>query len=201
MPRPPNMRKSFAHFTRALHVALAGALLSVAGCATLPPPTAELDAAQQDKLERKFATELGVIKRDDRLDTIAQDIVYHFPQRGYLGKGMVITVDKFTAVTMHDKVQQHWKAELKNLRGRINTTTNEVEKARLKKRLEWMKSVEMAVVSAIPKQMKRVSPSKSSTSNHTLPDSTSWMPTVTILNTISKTLNTRCNWYLCALCG
>jgi type I restriction enzyme R subunit len=110
-----------------------------------------LDAAQQDKLERKFATEMEVIKRDDRLDTIAQDIVYHFPQRGYLGKGMVITVDKFTAVTMYDKVQQHWKAELKNLRGRINTTTNEVEKARLKKRLEWMKSVEMAVVISDPK--------------------------------------------------
>lgn len=47
MPRPPNMRKSFAHFPRALHAALAAGLLSLAGCATMPPPTAELDAAQQ----------------------------------------------------------------------------------------------------------------------------------------------------------
>ena len=57
-----------------------------------------LDEAQQQKLEKQFATEMEVIKRDDRLDTIAQDIVYHFPRRGYLGKAMVISVDKFTAV-------------------------------------------------------------------------------------------------------
>ena len=59
-----------------------------------------LDDAQQQKLERKFARELEVIKRDDRLDKIAEDIVYHFPRRGYLGKGMVVTLDKFTAVTI-----------------------------------------------------------------------------------------------------
>src|SRR5690606_8179986 len=55
-----------------------------------------LDDKQTEKLEQKFAKEVEVIKRDDRLETIARDIVYHFPRRGYLGKGMVITVDKFT---------------------------------------------------------------------------------------------------------
>ena len=44
---------------------------------------------------------------------IAQDIVAHFPARGYLGKGMVIAVDKFTAVKMYDKVQQRKKEERK----------------------------------------------------------------------------------------
>jgi type I site-specific restriction-modification system R (restriction) subunit len=48
----------------------------------------DLDGSQQAKLERKFATELEIIKRDDRLDAIAKDIVYHFPRRGYLGKGL-----------------------------------------------------------------------------------------------------------------
>jgi hypothetical protein len=62
---------------------------------------------------------MEVIKRDDRLETIARDIVYHFPRRGYLGKGMVIAVDKFTAVKMFDKVQAQWKAEIKDLVGRI----------------------------------------------------------------------------------
>ena len=51
--------------------------------------------------------------------TIAADIVYHFPRRGYLGKGMVVSLDKFTAVKMYDKVQRRWKEELKELRGRI----------------------------------------------------------------------------------
>ena len=50
-----------------------------------------LDEAQQAKLEKKFAQEIEVIKRDDRLETIAKDIVYHFPRRGYLGKGMVVS--------------------------------------------------------------------------------------------------------------
>lgn len=109
-----------------------------------------LDDAQQQKLEKRFAKEMQVIVRDDRLDTIAKDIVYHFPRRGYLGKAMVVSLDKFTAVTMHDKVQRHWKAEIKRLRGRIKETDNDIERARFKKTIAWMKSVNMAVVISDP---------------------------------------------------
>jgi len=105
-----------------------------------------LDDTQQAKLEKKFASELEVIKRDDRLETIAEDIVYHFSRRGYLGKGLVISVDKFTAVKMYDKVQHHWKAEIKTLRGRIKKSFNDIEKARLKKVVGYMRKVDMAVV-------------------------------------------------------
>jgi type I restriction enzyme, R subunit len=105
-----------------------------------------LDDAQQAKLERQFASEMEVIKRDDRLEKIAADIVFHFPRRGYLGKGMVITVDKFTAVKMHDKVQRLWKEELKQLQGRIAKSSSEIEKARMKKIVEFMRLVEMAVI-------------------------------------------------------
>ncbi len=110
-----------------------------------------LDEIQQSKLEKKFAKELEVIKRDDRLETIAKDIVYHFPRRGYLGKGMVISVDKFTAVKMYNKVQQNWKEEIKRLRGVINYTRNDIEKLHYKKIIEYMKSVDMAVVISDPK--------------------------------------------------
>jgi type I restriction enzyme, R subunit len=105
-----------------------------------------LDDTQQAKLERKFAKEVEVIRRDDRLETIARDIVYHFPRRGYLGKGMVVSVDKFTAVRMYDKVQRLWKEELKKLRGRINQSGNELEKHRLKKIVDYMRRLDMAVV-------------------------------------------------------
>jgi len=105
-----------------------------------------LDDAQQAKLEKKFATEIEVIKRDDRLETIAKDIVYHFSRRGYLGKGLVISVDKFTAVKMYDKVRYHWKAEIKTLRGRIKKSINDIEKARLKKVVSYMRKAGMAVV-------------------------------------------------------
>jgi len=110
----------------------------------------KLDDAQQEKLERKFSREMEIIKRDDRLETIAKDIVYHFPRRGYLGKGMVVTLDKFTAVKMYNKVQHHWKAEIKRLRGVIKHSVNQIEQARSKKLLAYMKAVDMAVVISDP---------------------------------------------------
>lgn len=105
-----------------------------------------LEDKQAEKLEKKFATEMEIIKRDDRLEKIAQDIVYHFPHRGYLGKGMVISVDKFTAVKMYDKVQRLWKEDTKQLVGKIAKAGNDFEKTRLKKLRDFMDSVEMAVV-------------------------------------------------------
>jgi type I restriction enzyme R subunit len=105
----------------------------------------EVDELQQEKLENRFAKETEVIRRDDRLDTIAQDIVEHFPTRGYLGKAMVITLDKFTAVSMYNKVQHHWKEKRKTIQKQIGSADT-TEKALLKKQLDWMKRVEMAVV-------------------------------------------------------
>jgi type I restriction enzyme R subunit len=105
-----------------------------------------LDDAQQAKLEKKFAQEIEVIKRDDRLETIAKDIVYHFPRRGYLGKGMVVSLDKFTAVKMYDKVQRLWKVAVKELHGQIKATSDKTVKHRLQKQLDYMRAVEMAVI-------------------------------------------------------
>ncbi|GAK56085.1 type I site-specific deoxyribonuclease HsdR [Candidatus Vecturithrix granuli] len=105
-----------------------------------------LDEKQQAKLESEYAKEIEIIKRDDRLDLIARDIVAHFPRRGYLGKGMVVSVDKFTAVKMYDKVQKYWKEEMKRLVGLIYKAQNEVDKQRYKQMLEYMRGVEMAVV-------------------------------------------------------
>ncbi len=59
---------------------------------------------------------------------------------------MVVSVDKFTTVKMYDKVQHYWKAEVKSLLGRINSSKDELEKARLKRMVGWMRQVEMAVV-------------------------------------------------------
>ena len=55
-------------------------------------------------LEKSSSRILEVIKRDDRLDKIAKDIAHHFPRRRFLGKGMVVTADKYTAVKMYDIV-------------------------------------------------------------------------------------------------
>lgn len=105
-----------------------------------------LTEAEQRRLENHYAKELEVIKRDDRLDSIAQHIVYHFPRRGFRGKGMVISVDKFTAVKMYNKVSFYWKEEIKKLNKQLSQTTDENEKLRLKDIVNYMRKVEMAVV-------------------------------------------------------
>jgi len=105
-----------------------------------------LNDKQQDKLENSFSKELEIIKRDDRLEKIAKDVVYHFSRRGYRGKGMVISVDKFTAVKMYDKVQKYWKEEIKRLVGKISHTSSEAEKNRLHEIRNYMQNVKMAVV-------------------------------------------------------
>src|SRR3984957_10054046 len=105
-----------------------------------------LDDCEQAKLENKFAQEIEVIKRDDRLDTIAEDIVYHFPRRGYLGKGLVVSLDKFTAVKMYDKVQRLWKEKIKELRGQLKNAKTTDEKEVLQKQINYMRLVQMAVV-------------------------------------------------------
>ena len=72
---------------------------------------AELDPEQEAKLERELGRQYHILTRDDRLETVAQDIVRHFLGRGFVGKAMVVSIDKATALKMHDKVRKHWAAE------------------------------------------------------------------------------------------
>ncbi|MBX3734876.1 MAG: DUF3387 domain-containing protein, partial [Verrucomicrobiae bacterium] len=72
---------------------------------------AELDPEQEAKLERELSRQYHILTRDDRLDTVAQDIVRHFLGRGFVGKAMVVSIDKATALRMHDKVRRYWAAE------------------------------------------------------------------------------------------
>ena len=97
-------------------------------------------------LENSASRILEVIKREDRLDKIAQDIAYHFPRRGFLGKGMVVSVDKFTAVKMYDKVQHYWAIEKQNVIKERNAAKTKEERDRLTAILDYMNKVEMAVI-------------------------------------------------------
>lgn len=72
---------------------------------------AELDPEQEAKLERELGRQYHLLTRDDRLETVAQDIVRYFLGRGFVGKAMVVSIDKATALKMHDKVKKYWVAE------------------------------------------------------------------------------------------
>lgn len=107
--------------------------------------SAELNAAEEQKLEREFAREYQLITRDERLETIAKDIVSHFMGRGFQGKAMVISIDKATAVKMYDKVKKHWGKYLEGLQIKVDKAKGD-ELESLQQQITYMKETGMAVV-------------------------------------------------------
>jgi type I restriction enzyme R subunit len=105
----------------------------------------ELDEDQEHKLERVLGRQYHLITRDDRLEKVAADIVRHFAGRGFLGKGMVVCIDKLTAVRMYDKVKAQWSAYEAELKRSLAGSTQEEQDAILDT-LNWMKTTDMAVV-------------------------------------------------------
>ena len=97
-------------------------------------------------LENSASRILEVIKREDRIDKIAQDIAYHFPRRGFLGKGMVVSVDKYTTVRMYDKVQHYWGIEKQKIMQERNAADTKEKRDELTRILNYQNTVEMAVI-------------------------------------------------------
>ena len=106
---------------------------------------AELDPEQEKKLQREFAREYHLITRDDRLEKVAEDLVAHFMGREQGGKGMVICIDKLTAIKMFEKVLSHWKAYLADLKAEL-PLADTLNRPALEKRIKFMETTDMAVV-------------------------------------------------------
>ena len=118
---------------------------------------ADLDPEQEAKLEGELGRQYHLITRDDRLETVAEDIVRHFLGRGFIGKAMVVSIDKATALKMYDKVRKHWSAETervekelgrrgyltKDERGSAENLPIETE---LVRRLEVLRTTDMALI-------------------------------------------------------
>lgn len=88
----------------------------------------DLSDEAEKKLERELGRQYHLITRDDRLDTVAQDIVRHFTGRGFQGKAMVVSIDKATALRMYDKVRKYWpKDDETDMAVIVSAGQNEVE--------------------------------------------------------------------------
>ncbi|MDZ4855274.1 MAG: type I restriction endonuclease subunit R [Nitrospirota bacterium] len=113
---------------------------------------AELDEEQEKRLEREMDRPYQLITRDDRLETVAKDIVQHFLGRGFQGKAMVISIDKATALRMHDKVRKHWQAEQVRVEQELAKLTTYGAKSdpdrirELRERLNVIQTTEMALI-------------------------------------------------------
>jgi len=108
---------------------------------------ADLDAEQEDKLEKVLGRQYHLITRDDRLETVAQDIVRHFLGRGFLGKAMVVSIDKATALRMHDKVKKYWAVETARVQKALGRyCLPKAEQESLMQRLEVLTTTDMALI-------------------------------------------------------
>ncbi|MGL5110296.1 MAG: type I restriction endonuclease subunit R, partial [Vibrio ordalii] len=111
---------------------------------------ADLTDEQETRLETEFSKAYHIITRDDRLETIATDLVEHYINRdpfsnGMLGKAMVVSIDKATTIKMYDKVQLAWKTKLNSLKSQAKFASG----SRLNKlqfQIEHMETTDMAVV-------------------------------------------------------
>jgi type I restriction enzyme R subunit len=118
--------------------------------------SADLEPAQEERLEKELSRQYHILTRDDRLETVAKDIVQHFLGRGFQGKAMVVSIDKATALRMHDKVRKYWQVErtrvekelakLDAIRGpkRDSVVLERIQD--LRKRLTTLETTDMALV-------------------------------------------------------
>lgn len=106
---------------------------------------ADLDADQQDKLEAEFAKEIHLLTAEPRLKSIARDFVAHYSDLWTSGKAMFVCLNKGTCVRMYNYVQEYWKEEIKRLKLKIKTASQQ-EAQELERKLKWMQETEMAVV-------------------------------------------------------
>jgi type I restriction enzyme R subunit len=112
---------------------------------------AALDGASEARLEQLLGQRYHLITRDDRLDTVAKDIVHHFLGRSLLpgwrvGKAMVVSIDKATALRTHDKVRAEWAAETNRVQHALAGEPTAAERAELEARLQLLRTVDMAVI-------------------------------------------------------
>jgi type I restriction enzyme R subunit len=112
---------------------------------------ARLDENQELALEQEFAREYHLITREDRLERIAEDIVEHYMVRGYEGreyngKAMVVSIDRFTAVRMYEKVHTHWQQYIERLQAEHQGSLGDQEREALAQKLAFMQETDMAVV-------------------------------------------------------
>ena len=106
----------------------------------------DLDEDQKRKLTYLFQRDYVVLTAEKRLDAIAKDLVWHFNERGYQGKAMLVALDKPTAVRMYDLMMKHWALYTAELTKRITKAEDVEEEQQLKRKLTKVNETEVCVV-------------------------------------------------------
>ena len=106
----------------------------------------EIDDDQRKKLAYLFQRDYVVLTAEPRLDAIAKDLVWHFNERGYQGKAMLVTLDKPTAVRMYDLIMKYWLLYIAELKQRITKASDQQEEQSLKRKFKKVEETEVCVI-------------------------------------------------------
>ncbi len=107
---------------------------------------ADLDEETEARLQKLLGQRYHLITRDDRLDTVAGDIVQHFLGRGFQGKAMVVSIDKATALRTYEKVKRAWDAETASRRAPRGYDPRRGRARRRSTEATPLEAVDMAVI-------------------------------------------------------
>lgn len=72
--------------------------------------TTHIEEEKKEELKRKYARLEKLISKEDRLKKIADDIVWHFNNRGIEGKAIVATISREVAVKMYELISKNPQA-------------------------------------------------------------------------------------------
>ena len=106
----------------------------------------DLTPLEEEKVEQSFSTFYHLITREDRLNAITQDIVKHFVNRGFLGKAMVVSIDKKTAIRMYIKFGEEMKRYQGKLTMDLDRATDDHEREKIKELIDRCADTGSAVV-------------------------------------------------------
>jgi type I restriction enzyme R subunit len=106
----------------------------------------EIDDDQKRKLTYIFQKNYPILTAEKRLNDIAKDLVWHFNERGYQGKAMLVALDKPTAVRMYDLIRKYWAEYTTELKQKIAKANDIEEEQELKRKLKKVEETEVCVI-------------------------------------------------------
>ncbi len=104
------------------------------------------DIDVRQRLEGELKRDYHIITADKRLGHIARDFVDHYSAAWESGKAMLVCIDKVTCVKMHGLIAPLWQSKIEDLVASLAAVSDEQEEAQLRRRIEWMRQTELAVI-------------------------------------------------------
>ncbi len=107
---------------------------------------AMLDERQEQKVIEQYLRAENIFVDPQRLDQVADHIVRHFMTRGHMGKAMVVSFDKMTAVRTYNRVRACWLRYQEELRAQLSQASDPDVILELTNKIAYMDETDMAVI-------------------------------------------------------